>query len=175
MSKEFLNKYLPDPETLKQHKYLKFLSRWIGHPALWHLNRHSTSRAFLIGMIAAWIPIPFQMVLSATLAVIFSANLPLATALVWITNPLTMPVMFYGAYLFGAFILHQHPVHVDFHLDWHWITESLQIIGYPFIVGCLSLGIISGLSSYLIIQVAWRYSALKRWRKRQKSRLNNAR
>lgn len=175
MPKKFLKKYLPNPETLQQNKDLKFLSRWIAHPALWHLTRKSTSRAFLIGLIAAWIPIPFQMVLAATLAVIFSANLPIATALVWITNPVTMPIMFYGAYLFGAHILQHHPVNVEFHLSWHWISESLHIIGYPFLLGCISLGLISGLSSYLIIQLIWRYSIVKRWRKRKhRSKSNNS-
>jgi uncharacterized protein (DUF2062 family) len=80
---------------IKGHKNLSFLGEKLHDPNLWHLNRRSVSAAFAIGLFAAWIPTPGQMVIAAIIALYFRANLPISVALVWITNPLTMPPMFY--------------------------------------------------------------------------------
>jgi uncharacterized protein (DUF2062 family) len=37
-----------------------------------------------VGLFCAFIPVPFQMLLAAPSAIIFSANLPVSIALVWI-------------------------------------------------------------------------------------------
>ena len=43
--------------------------------------------------------------LASVLAIVSRCNLPVAFALVWITNPLTIPPMFYFAYRLGAWLL----------------------------------------------------------------------
>ena len=41
------------------------------------------------------LPIPGQMFIAVALAIIFTANLPISFALIFVTNPLTMPAVFY--------------------------------------------------------------------------------
>ena len=101
MPKRLIKKYMPDPEKLKQQKSLQFLGDRLHEPNLWHLNRRSVSLAFAVGLFAAWIPTPGQMAIAAAAAFYFRANLPISVALVWVTNPLTMPPMFYFAYIVG--------------------------------------------------------------------------
>ena len=81
--KQFLKKYMPSAESIKQHKILKRLGPMIHQPGLWSLNRHSAALGLAIGFFFSWIPIPFQMVPSALIAVLLGANLPLALAGVW--------------------------------------------------------------------------------------------
>ena len=50
----------------------------------------------------AFLPVPFQMVLAALGALWRRVNLPLAVALICITNPLTMAPAFYLCYKVGA-------------------------------------------------------------------------
>jgi uncharacterized protein (DUF2062 family) len=90
MPKSFFKRYLPDRHKISEIKALDFLGEKLHRPNLWHLNRRSVSRAFGIGLWAMWTPpLPWQQIIAAALAIYFDANLPIAVALVWITNPLT--------------------------------------------------------------------------------------
>ena len=159
---------MPDPEKLKQQKSLQFLGDRLHEPNLWHLNRRSVALAFAIGLFAAWIPTPGQMVIAAMAAFYFGANLPISVALVWLTNPLTMPPMFYFAYIFGLWLLGEDSPAVDFEFTVDNIMSSLGVIGGPFLFGCLILAIISSAIGYFGIQLFWRHHVTKKWNLRNK-------
>lgn len=158
---------MPKPESLREHKYLRIFGTLLNKPNLWALNRKSAPGAFAVGLFVAWIPMPFQMVVAAGFAILFNVNIPVAVALVWITNPLTMPIMFYGAYLLGAKILGHEPQDFHFEATWAWIEASVSTIGPAFLVGSLVIGMISALSGYIVIKSMWRYSVLFKWQKRK--------
>lgn len=167
MPKELLKKYMPDPEKLKQQKSLQFLGDRLHEPNLWHLNRRSVALAFAVGLFAAWIPTPGQMAIAAVAAFYFRANLPISVALVWITNPLTMPPMFYFAYIVGLWSLGQNAPSTDFEFTVESVMSSLGDIGGPFLLGCLILGILSSILGYFGIRLFWKYSISKKWRLRK--------
>lgn len=166
MPKKIIERYMPKPETLKNHKHLKIFGELLHKPNLWALNRKSAPGAFAIGLFAAWVPIPFQMVLAAALAIFFNVNIPVSVALVWITNPLTMPVMFYGAYLLGVKVLGHEAQDFAFEASWQWIEASLSTIGPPFLLGCFILGVIFAVLGYFCIANLWKYSVLFKWKQR---------
>ena len=97
MPKKFIRRFLPSHQSIKQNKALKIFGSVLHEPNLWHLNRRSAAGAFGIGLFFAFWPVPFQMWLSAGLAIPFRVNLPLSVATVWVTNPFTIPPIFYGA------------------------------------------------------------------------------
>jgi len=167
MPKKLIKKYMPDPEKLKQQKSLQFLGDRLHDPNLWHLNRRSVSLAFAVGLFAAWIPTPGQMAIAAFAAFYFRANLPISVALVWITNPLTMPPMFYFAYIVGLTTLGQSTPDEDFELSIDSLMSSLGDIGGPFLFGCLILAIISSIVGYFSIQIFWKYNVSKQWKSRK--------
>jgi len=168
MPKKFIEKFTPKPETLQNHKHLQMFGKLLHKPNLWSLNRRSAPAAFAIGLFVAWIPMPFQMVLAAALAIIFNCNLPIAVALVWITNPITMPFMFYAAYLLGTKLLNLPMQNFTFEANWQWIEASVSTIGPPFLLGCIVLGTIFALIGYFLIKGLWTYSILYKWKKRNK-------
>jgi len=55
-----------------------------------------------VGLFCAFVPLPIQMLLAAAAAIIFRVNLPISVGLVWITNPVTIPPMFYFCYKVGT-------------------------------------------------------------------------
>ncbi|MCE9687799.1 DUF2062 domain-containing protein [Shewanella sp. AS16] len=166
MPKKFISRFMPKPETLRDHKHLRMFGTLLHKPNLWALNRKSAPGAFAVGLFVAFVPMPFQMVLAAALAIAFNVNLPVSVALVWITNPLTMPVIFYGAYLLGARLLGHTPQNFDFQASWQWIEASIATIGPPFLLGCFVLGTIFAVLGFLTIKSLWRYSIIFKWQQR---------
>lgn len=162
--KKTLKRWTPKPETLKNHQYLGWLSQHFHTPSLWYFNRRSISKAFAIGLFCAFIPVPFQMLLAAPAAILFSANLPLSVALVWITNPLTMPPIFYACYQLGAWVLGVR-IQQDFVMSLDYVWQVLDVIWQPFLLGCLLLSVVSSLAGYWTIQMIYRLKAYRRKRK----------
>ena len=170
MPKRLIKRYMPDPQKIKEHKSLQFLGDILHEPNLWHLNRHAVSKAFLVGIFVAFIPMPFQMVLAAALAVWFNCNLPISVALVWITNPLTMPPVFYFTYRVGTFLLNRDPVPVDFEFSVEWLSHKLVDVGVPLYFGSIVCGVMFGAIAYGLIQLLWRRKIRSDWRERQQRR-----
>ncbi len=166
MPKKLIKRFMPNHKTIKENKHLKIFGDLLHNPHLWHLNRHSVAKAFAVGLFFAFIPVPFQMVLAAGVAILVHSNLPLSIALVWLTNPLTMPAIFYACYLVGALVLNEPEQEFVFQASWQWAVDSLSTIGPAFLLGCGVLAIIFSIIGYLGIQVLWRYSVIKAWKKR---------
>lgn len=155
MFKRLIDK-LPTQDELKRYKFLKIFGDSLYHPVLWSYDRHSVAKAFAVGLMCAWIPVPFQMILSAVLAIFFGCNVPIAVALVWFTNPVTMPFLFPFAYLVGAKILGYPLITFRFEASWEWLVELTGQIFVPFISGCFLLGFIFAIVSYLLVYSIWR-------------------
>ncbi len=170
MPKKFMKRYLPSPEKVRDIQSLRFLGDILHEPNLWHINRHSVARAFLVGIWFCFIPMPFQMVAAALFAIWFNANLPLSVALVWISNPITMPPLFYFNYKVGAWALDRPVLDFEFELSWSWISGRLMEIGVPLYLGSLICATVSACLAYLIIQFLWRRKIRSDWRIRQLSR-----
>ena len=168
--KKLLDKFVPDPEFIKQHKSLQFLGEKLHQPNLWHLNRRSVSLAFAVGLFCAWIPTPTQMAMSAAAAIFFSANLPISVILVWITNPITMPPFFYFAYRVGLFVMGNPPSVSDFNFTLTNLFSEISGIWAPFLLGCLVMGVTSASLGYFGIQFFWRHHTVKKWAERKVKR-----
>jgi uncharacterized protein (DUF2062 family) len=158
---------MPNPHEIRHHKSLSIFGSLLHAPNLWHLNRHSIANAFAVGLFFAWWPVPFQMILAAAGAIVFRANLPISVGLVWITNPLTMPPMFYFAYILGVWIVGAPERVFEFEATMQWVMSELLVIWKPFLTGCLTLAIVSSVLGYFTIHIMWRYSVVKRYNKRR--------
>ena len=170
MPKKMIKRLMPDHQTIKTNKHLQIFGDLLHNANLWHLNRRSVSKAFAVGLFFAFIPVPFQMVLAAGIAIIVHANLPLSIALVWITNPLTMPAIFYFCYLVGTWIIGAPTEEFAFQASWQWLVDSVSTIGPAFIIGCGVLATVFAILGYIAINSIWRFSVAKEWQKRQARR-----
>ncbi|MDG1255592.1 MAG: DUF2062 domain-containing protein [Glaciecola sp.] len=170
MPKKFINKFLPDHKTIREQKFLKLFGSMFQDPNLWHLNRHSASGAFGIGLFFAFWPVPFQMWLSAFAAIPLRVNLPLSIATVWLTNPMTMPPIFYGAYKVGAWVLGTDVGEFEFQLSWEWLMGSVNTIGPAFLLGCMICSVVFGSLGYATMNFLWRRSVIKSWQARRAKR-----
>ena len=77
-------------------RFLRWLFKLRGSP-------QAIALGAAVGVFVAFTPtIGFQMAIAAVLATLLGANRPAAVALVWITNPVTLPPVFAGTYWLGS-------------------------------------------------------------------------
>ena len=171
MPRKFIKRYLPDHEKIRRNDTLnRFFGTLLHDPNLLHINRRSVSGAFFVGLSMAFVPVPFQMVLAAGLAIYMRVNLPISVGLVWITNPFTMPPMYYFCYVLGQYILGGTIENVSFEasLDWiDWLTSVMSDIWKPFLLGSFVAGIVSATVGMLTIRLIWRLNVVRRWQQRK--------
>ncbi len=166
MPRHLIKRYTPDPAALKKHKYLRHLGALLHDENLWHLNRRSVAGGVACGLFWAMIPIPAQMVAAAFSAVVFRINLPISVALVWLTNPITMPPVFYFSYLVGTWLTGT-PAHVgEFQLSLEWIAAEIDAIWKPLYLGSVVVGTLLAVIGYAAVRLYWRWHVLKRFRAR---------
>lgn len=172
MPRRLFKKLLPDPSKIKENRWLSLLGSAIHQGDYWHLTKRSVAGAFFIGVFCAMLPIPMQTLLAGFLAIIFKRNLPLSVALVFITNPLTMPPIYYFNYWLGSLILSEPSIYQALNLDdlWVWVAVNFNHIGKPLVLGSIVAGLGFGLLSFLTIHLFWYWSVALKWRKRRRTR-----
>ncbi len=166
MARKLIKRFLPDPSKVKDNRFLKIFGSALHDPQLWHLTRYSVAHAFSLGLFCAFIPVPFQMVIAAGAAILFRANLLLSVALVWITNPLTMPFLFGFSYYVGTLFFPENTQEFQFELSWQWLETSLGAIWQPFLLGCFICGIVSAVIGHAAIRIFWRIHVVNQWKMR---------
>ncbi|MCE9950940.1 DUF2062 domain-containing protein [Aeromonas allosaccharophila] len=170
MPKRLIKRWMPDQQTLKEHKHLRLFGKLLLDANLWHLNRRSAAGAFAVGLFMAWVPLPCQMLLAAGGAILCRVNLPLSVALVWLSNPFTMPPLLYGAYLVGCQLLGYSAQQIEIEFTWEWLVSVLGTVAPPLLLGSLILALLSSLIGYTLIRTFWRISTVRQWQKRKMAR-----
>lgn len=133
------------------HRYLQIFGDTLHNPNLWHFNRRSVANATAIGLFCAYLPMPFEMLAAALGAILFSGNLPLAVAWVWISNPVTWIPLYTPAYLLGSWLLDKEATSAG------RVTMSVLIESYAALwLGCLVIGTIAAICGYVIVHQLWR-------------------
>ena len=175
MPKHLIKRYTPHHDSIRKHKHLRMFGRLLHDPNLWHLNRRSVSGSFAVGFFWACIPIPFQMVAAAATAIPARVNLPISVALVWVSNPITMPPMFYFNYLVGTWVLGEPVQQVKFELSVERIADSIAHIWQPLYLGSLVCGLIAAMLGYCVMRGLWRLHIVKHIKLRKLRRMRRKR
>ena len=165
MPKKTVKKFIPSFERISALKALSLLGNRIYKQKNWYVNKSTISKAMFIGLFVAMIPIPFQMVISAVLALLFGANLPLSIMLVWITNPITMPFFMAFEYWLGSLILNKEVLELEFTIE--WFDRYFDMVFISLYTGSLILSLSLGFLSYHLSIFFWR----KKVRKNKKDKV----
>ena len=172
MPRKTVSRFIPDIKDLLGRSPLGSSGRAIQNSNVMRINRRSVSLAVYVGIFCAFIPIPGQTVIALLICFSFGANLPIATIFIWISNPLTIPPMFYLTYQLGSKLLGTEPINftISFSLEW-LMALSTQVI-FPLMVGSLLCGVIAATLGYLIVLQLWRWKVIQNWEKRREGRNN---
>jgi len=169
MPRKLLSKLIPH-HSIRNDESMGVFGELLHDHNLWHLNRRSVSVACAVGIFCAFLPVPFQMLIAGSLAIIFRCNLPISVVLVWITNPLTIPPLFYLSYKVGTWLTSSNLGPFEFELTLNWLFTELLGRWRPFLIGCLFMGTTCGLIGFLSARVLWRINVIMGWKKRNRLR-----
>lgn len=175
-----LKGWLPTPDEIMQTKGLRPFAHYFADPRLWHFNRRCLTKAVYIGVMSAFFPLPGQTLIALIFSLYFHANVPLAVALTWITNPLTTIPVFYFCYCVGAKILGVELIgfrqigHMLSDLSlWIFSSGANPFVTYQhvfslsaFCLGLLIVAVVTSIICGLAFRFFWRYKVIRMWQKR---------
>lgn len=143
-------KYLRHLPRIK-HMRGTWLHRKLGDrvidPDLWRPSRMGIARGLAIGMFFSMIPVPLQTIPSVFLACIMRVNVPAAIVGVWISNPITTPIILYGQYKLGQFLM-RGTFHAPAPAEGSGLMDMLARAPVQIMLGALITGVICGLVGY---------------------------
>lgn len=153
----------------QRHLRGSWLHRMLGERlfdrGLWRPSGNRVAAGVATGLFWAMMPVPFQMLPSGITAFFLRFNVPAAIAVVWVTNPITWPIILYWQYRLGAWLLGQRgPTEVETSL-----LASLASVPLPLLLGCFVCGVIIAPVSYVIVAAVWRFFAERWWRSHAQS------
>ncbi len=166
MPKKLLKRLMPNQDQILENKSMRLINGWLHKADVWHFNRRYVSRAALIGLFCAFIPLPMQMLIAAVACIFMRANLPISILFVWITNPLTIAPIFYGCYRLGSFLMDQPAVEYSSKIDWAWFEAQFHTIVEPLFLGSFIVGVSAAAFGYTFIDLMWRRHTVKKWHNR---------
>jgi uncharacterized protein (DUF2062 family) len=160
---------LPTPQELSRHRWLQPIAHRLLEHGLWHAKTESVARGVAIGMFWAFV-VPFaQILFAAAHCVWWRANIPVAAAITFITNPFTIGGWLYLAYHVGSMF-----VAPDMAMPAAdgWLGR-LQALGWPTVVGMGLFATLGAVGGYLVVRLVSRlwfhYRYVRRLTRRYRS------
>jgi uncharacterized protein (DUF2062 family) len=176
--KSIFRRLLPDRDAIARQRWLRPFAGNLLHPFLWYLNRQSAARGVAVGLFCGLIPGPFQMPGAALLCVLLRANLPLALATTFYTNPFTIVPLYFAAFMLGNWALGNSahsgsaftapPEWSGMSLyDWSMaLMDWMGGLGKPLALGLVLLASGLALAGYFSVHGLWRLERVWQWRRR---------
>jgi uncharacterized protein (DUF2062 family) len=97
----------PTRESLEHNRFLAPVAHRVLEPSLWRFTRRSVPRGVALGLLVGiFLMIPgIQIAGAALLALPFRANIPVAAAMTFLSNPATTPFILWGSVFIGNVLL----------------------------------------------------------------------
>lgn len=143
-------------KTSKHEKLKAFIHKYKIPKEYLSTNRKMVSKAVFFGLFIAFIPMPMQMLAVLALMPFIKFNVPIALAMCWLSNPLTMPPMYYMEYMTGSFFLGSEIAPVEMTLD--WFSNNIDNIFIPLYTGTFFYSIVGSSLAYWLVNHFWKSS-----------------
>jgi len=131
-----------------------FLEKYNLPRAYFNINRRMITKGVWIGLFWGFIPMPMQMLAVVATTPFVRFNIPIAIAMVWLSNPFTMPPMYYIEYLTGNFLLGRESI-PDIALTLEWFSNNMSNIFVPLYVGAAFYSIVVSTIVYILLNWLW--------------------
>ncbi|WP_241557423.1 DUF2062 domain-containing protein [Croceibacterium ferulae] len=158
-------------EEMGQNRWLAPIAHRFLSPELWRFTRRSVPRGVALGLFAGFIVPVGQIFLAAFLALPVRANVPVAAAATFLTNPFTLPFFLVLANRLGHWVLFldqatggQAPERLDGDA-WAFMGWFVEVAGAT-ALGYLILAIVGAIIGYAVAALVWRLVVARKWSRR---------
>ena len=167
-----MRRFLPDPETIRRNRWLRWIGPALHHPRLWHVSRRGLALGVALGLFFGLLIPLAQIPLSAAAAVALRANVPAAVASTLVTNPVTFAPVYYVAWQLGSFVLGKPgepdalpatappPAAVPGESWWRMAQRRVLGVGKPLVLGLALMASATGVLAYFAVSWVW---AMRVW------------
>jgi uncharacterized protein (DUF2062 family) len=152
---------------LRRGQLLRPLRHRLRNKGLWSFDHHSVAKGAAIGVFFA-ILFPVAHILFAIVtSIALRANVVVASLATFISNPLTIPIVYYSAYRIGAIMLRPEApdasvaalesaqeaaqAALEVHEWFPALRDWLHSVGAPTAVGIVTLACVAALAAYALV------------------------
>jgi hypothetical protein len=168
--KGWLARHMPTREELSRSRWIRPFGKRVMRSEYWRFTRRSVPRGVAVGLwvgIFALIP-GVQIIGSALLSLPLRANIPIAAAMTFLTNPFTTPFLLGASYFVGSGLglggqqgVPGRGAAVSDWLAWLFSDAALATVSGLFIIATASAAL-----SYVGTIFFWRWWTARKWRRR---------
>ncbi|HXH52953.1 MAG TPA: DUF2062 domain-containing protein [Sphingomicrobium sp.] len=171
----FVRRHAPSRDEVLQSRWLKPFGERIRQSDLWRFTRRSVPRGVAVGLfVGIFLMIPgLQIIGAALVSAPFRANIPIAAAMTFLSNPATTPFFLVAAINIGN--------RIGFHADlaafqalWssgagagEWLRWLLSDAAPAVVTGLAVIGAAFAFAGYWVSLVGWRWWVAHKWRQRR--------
>lgn len=167
---------MPTHEQIEAIRWLRPIAHVVLRSDLWRFHRRSVPRGVAIGLLVGiFLMIPGLQIIGAVLVSLpFRANIPLAAAMTFLSNPLTTPFILVasiwtGNALFGLhadidtlYFLYENGASVRQYVDWLFSDAAPALLGGLGVISCAAAAV-----GYALSVLLWRWWIGHKWKHRQ--------
>ena len=169
----------PKREELARSRWLKPFGSRVMHSEFWRFTRRSVPRGVAAGLfVGVFLLIPgVQIVGAALLSIPFRANIPVAAAMTFLTNPATTPFLILASLEIGSFLGFRTDIDSFYALRdsgaglGEWVAWLFSDAAPALVSGLFLIAVASALVGYLASIGIWRWWTGRKWRRRAGHRM----
>jgi uncharacterized protein (DUF2062 family) len=170
-----IGRHAPTRDEMLRSRWLKPFGQRIRHSELWRFTRRSVPRGVAVGLfVGIFLMVPgVQVIGAALLSAPFRANIPVAAAMTFLSNPATTPFFLMAALGVGnrmgfqadfAAFQELRATHASIG---RWLSWLFSDAAPSLVSGLLVISTGVALAGYLVSLVGWRWWTAHKWRRRQ--------
>ena len=170
----WMAKNAPKREDLAKSRWMGPFGQRVLHSEFWRFTRRSVPRGVAVGLfVGVFLLIPgVQIVGSALMSIPFRANIPIAAAMTFLTNPATTPFLLVASIWVGNRLGFQADL-ASFHALYargasvgDWFAWLFSDAAPALVSGLVIIALAAGAIGYFLSYFIWRWWIARKWRRR---------
>ncbi|MFT4548069.1 MAG: hypothetical protein ACI9UA_004603 [Pseudoalteromonas tetraodonis] len=140
-------RFLRNRKRRRENRFFAWLGRRVLNRDFWKPDRHAMAIGLAIGMAVSMLPpIPVQMLIAAVIAVLMRANIPMAAAACWVSNPVSWGPILILQRTIGDWMLPQSAFD-ELHPTYHVLRCTA--------LGAVVMAVVLAPLGYFLVYVLW--------------------